>query len=353
MAYAGDLDPTLSSTSIRDRIPVLVREPDIFNPHFFQGALELIKGALASNETVLVNSGAEIRGELLHLMLGPQAERVKSSIKPEKDLVEMSWDSFSENLEKNKEFEGTQEQKLAIYSILASLSKLVIRDYEGHKEGGVASATDTINYVRTAEGQFERMEKPVSYEIACQQVDDMFDNGDFLIANASVVGKIGQTGEFGASMWLLPARFSFPDTETKEIVRGSVKEKLRLIFNEGKTTELRPGGLSAVDELFIDYLELGLLPTEDGHEVLDDVRSSDFTFNDFLGSVKSWFRLNDDSKLTSTEQVVLGAAVIGGPAHGMLRAVERYVASVKSNSGERVDHQKIRNWVVDLCTKSQ
>lgn len=352
MVYAGDLDPTLSKFSIRDRIPALIREPDIFNPQFFQGAFELINGALSSSETILVNSGAEIRWELLHLMLGPQAERVKSSIKPEKDLIEMSWDSFSDNLEKNLEFEGTQEQKLALYSILASLSKLVIRDYEGHVEGGVASATDTINYVRTAEGQFERMEKPASYEIACQQVDEMFDNGDFLIANASVVGKIGLTGEFGASMWLLPARFNFPDPETKELVRGKVKEKLNIIFTEGKTTELRPGGLSAVDELFVDYLELGLLPTEEGHEVLDDVRSSDFTFNAFLGSVKSWFRLNDDKMLTSTEQVVLGAAVIGGPAHGMLRAVERYVASVKSNSGVRVNHQKIRNWVVDLCTTS-
>lgn len=353
MAYAGDLDSTLSSTSIRDRIPALVGEPKYFNPQFFQGAVDLLDGVVEPNETVIVNSGAEIRWELLRLMLGEKAERVKSSIKPEKDLVEMSWDSFVVNLEKNKEFEGTQEQRLALYSVLAALSKLVIRDYEGHMEGGVASATDTINYVRAEDGKFERMEKPVSYEEACKQVDDMFDNGEFLIANASVVGKIGLTGEFGTSMWLLPARFNFPDKATKELVRNRVKEKLNAIFAENKISELRPGGLSAVDELFVDYLELGLLPSEEVHEVLDEVRNPEFTLDQFLGSVKSWFKLNDHEHLASTEQVVLGAAVIGGPAHGMLRAVERYACAVRNESGEKVKHNRIRSWVVDLCTTSQ
>lgn len=353
MAYTGDLDPTLSSTSIRDRIPILVGEPDYFNAQFFQGAISLLEGVMEPSENIFVNSGAEIRWRLLRQMLGDKTERVTSSINPEKDLKEMSWDSFVVNLERNQKFEGTQEQKLALYSVLAALSKLVIRDYEGHMEGGVASATDTINYVRAEHGTFERMEKPVSYEEACKQVDDMFNNGEFLIANASVVGKIGLTGEFGASMWLLPARFNFPDEATKELVRTRVKEKLEAIFAENKISELRPGGLSAVDELFVDYLELGLLPSEEEHEVLDEVRNPDFTFDQFLGSVKSWFKLNDHEHLTSTEQIVLGAAVIGGPAHGMIRAVERYARAVRNESGENESHQNIRNWVVDLCKKSQ
>lgn len=338
--------PDTKDKSIRDGLPELIGDESVFNSRFFEPVAFALSGVLEEGGKLYVNSGAEVRWAIVDLMMGERGERVESEI-VEEDLHELQWEDFVSKVELDEG--STNPQRLALYSSLAAISKLVIREYKPGVEGEVATSTDTVNYVKEKDGNWVKMEKPKNLEEAKGQIDTLIAGEEFLIANASVVGKVGEQGELGVSLWMLPIRFRFDDESTKEQVRQSMHAKLEKLYAEGKGREVRPGGLSSVDEGWVDYLEVGIFETEAEHEVMEAVRNREFSFEVYLGKVRKWARLTGE-ELGSGAKVGLGATIIGGPVYGIKTAIMRYVRAIQEG---RSGFDYWRKWIKEISRGSQ
>lgn len=209
---------------------------------------------------------------------------------------------------------------------------LSIRHYAKGVEGEVASATDTVNYVKVGDS-WTKMEKPKSLEEAFEQIELLTSGAEFFVANASVIGKVGDNGEFGMSMWMLPMRYVFENDKQRDAVKKALRGKVEKIFTQDHPeNEVRPGGVSSVDEIWINYLQVGFFDQEEKHEISELVRANEFSFDRYLRSKVSWFNLTGE-ELTDGKKVGIGATIIGGPVYGMKRAAEAYVMAIKEYSG--------------------
>lgn len=320
------------SVSVRDQIPAQVVDKQLFlHAGFFAHVLgmwaNLHKDETDPQQRILyVNSGAPVRWQMLKRAFGlANVEHVQSTPVDAHGADELHWNQYE-----RANPEGlTQAQDLILYSVLSALSKLVLRDFKPGLTGESALVVDTINIAWDEQGKPMRMEKPHSYAEACEQVDVLTSGKPFLISNATVVGKVGMQGEIGTSVWLLPARFVFAKDTERDLVRDNLKSKLQQIFAEEALGELRPGGLSSVDEIWLPYLQVGLMPCEAEHEVQAEIKQPDWHLDAYIGRVTQWVTLADE-RIPDWAKIGLGATVIGASMFGIKRAIERYVRAINT-----------------------